>query len=488
MADPYDPNQDIPFGEERDEEMQPRRAASAEFEVQGTVQSEVAMRQAMDPANQSLTDALRLSYRVLQVVIVILVVLFLVSGVQTVGDSQSGVYTRFGKVVPIDGDKALRPGLQGLRWPYPVGEFVLFDVENRPVALGDRFWPNVAPNSTLDEATERASTNDFLRPGRDGSLVTADGDLAHLRLSGSYEIDQPVQFVEHISTDEDKVDRLVRMTLERAAVFVAARTPLQEFTDLNATISSEIETHAQAMLDEMNTGIRIVDLNIINAIPPLAIRKTFGDLADARESAAFQVENARKEADDILINAAGENYPQIIALIEQYEDAVGRDDDELAEQFMTQIGDELESDRTSGRVAQIMAGARNYSSQVEATLGAEARRFASLLPTYRENPDLVIRERWMKTHAAVQQAEDFELVWLPANIGSSHISISGIQEVAELRRKLKLDAKEREARMSGLDDFADYGLLRGSQMQLDGPGRQFRVDDETGRVKGANAP
>ena len=52
---------------------QPRRAASARFVVESEVGSAAALREAMDPANQSLADALHLSFRVLQVVIVVLV-------------------------------------------------------------------------------------------------------------------------------------------------------------------------------------------------------------------------------------------------------------------------------------------------------------------------------------------------------------------------------------------------------------------------------
>ena len=77
--------------EETPLEVEPaRRAASAEFVVDSDVGSAAALREAMDPANRSLTDALQMSFRVLQLVIVVLLVLFLFSGFKTVGASQSG--------------------------------------------------------------------------------------------------------------------------------------------------------------------------------------------------------------------------------------------------------------------------------------------------------------------------------------------------------------------------------------------------------------
>ena len=64
---------DVPVDEEPLEVDAPRRAASAQFVVDADVGSEAALREAMDPANQSLADALRLSFRVLQLVIVVLI-------------------------------------------------------------------------------------------------------------------------------------------------------------------------------------------------------------------------------------------------------------------------------------------------------------------------------------------------------------------------------------------------------------------------------
>ena len=111
MADTNDPNipEDFdsdalqrPYAEEAPEIEQedlPRRAASARFIVDSEVGSEALLRDAMDPANQSLADALRLSFRVLQAVIVVLIVLFLASGLKTVDDGYSGVRTLWGRIV-----------------------------------------------------------------------------------------------------------------------------------------------------------------------------------------------------------------------------------------------------------------------------------------------------------------------------------------------------------------------------------------------------
>src|SRR5436190_5760703 len=100
MADAHDPNNmrrrrgpddesfnsDVPYESEPmevEDSDAPRRAASARLIVDSQVGSEAALREAMDPANQSLAEALRLSFKVLQVVILVLVALFLVSSCKT---------------------------------------------------------------------------------------------------------------------------------------------------------------------------------------------------------------------------------------------------------------------------------------------------------------------------------------------------------------------------------------------------------------------
>jgi len=161
---------------EGDEEILPvRRGKSARFDVGAQVRGDVAMREAMDPANQSLGEALRLSYRLLQLAILGLLVTFLFSGFQSVQEGFAGVRTVFGRIAGGPGEEAVVPGLQPF-WPYPVGEMVVFP-QKRTVELRSEFWPSIDKQTTLEQATEVAEASTPIRPGRDGSVITAGGDL-----------------------------------------------------------------------------------------------------------------------------------------------------------------------------------------------------------------------------------------------------------------------------------------------------------------------
>jgi len=80
-------------------EQEPRRSASAKFVVKASDDSSLDLREAMDTAHRSLAASLQLSFRALQAVMVVLVVLYLVSGFRTVEDSQTGVGTFFGAII-----------------------------------------------------------------------------------------------------------------------------------------------------------------------------------------------------------------------------------------------------------------------------------------------------------------------------------------------------------------------------------------------------
>ncbi|MHC4710778.1 MAG: SPFH domain-containing protein, partial [Planctomycetota bacterium] len=331
------PDGDVPIEgvEPMEVEPQPRRAASARFEVETEVGSEAALREAMDPANQSLADALRLSFRVLQVVIVVLVVLFLISGFRTVKGNESGVMLRFGRIVEVDGQQALEPGLRRNLVPYPGGEFIIFDVENLAVDLGDTFWPTIPPNVTLDHAIERSHIRSALKPGEVGTVIAGDGDLAHLKLNAEYEISGPVSYVEHIKLGD--ADRIVELALQRATVHTAAGLSLQELVEQPEEAEARIEQAAQEVLDSLDCGIQLTSVHLPDTKPPFAIVKVYRELQNAREEGREVIEKARQEADEELIRMAGPGYADLSRLIDLYEEAQDINDADRAETLLAEI-------------------------------------------------------------------------------------------------------------------------------------------------------
>ena len=72
----------------------------------------------------------------------------------------------------------------------------------RQVELRTEFWPNTGgKNVTTEQQVEVADGTQPLKPGRDGTVITGDGDLAHVQVLAEYVIEDPVRFLEngHVS-------------------------------------------------------------------------------------------------------------------------------------------------------------------------------------------------------------------------------------------------------------------------------------------------
>src|SRR5205823_2810086 len=89
----------------------------------------------LDPASQSLADALRSSFRLLKFVMFGLLILFLFSGVFTVGTNEVAVVTRFGR------QRDAAPSEPGLHfaWPYPIDSVIKVNKGLRTTEI-DAFW------------------------------------------------------------------------------------------------------------------------------------------------------------------------------------------------------------------------------------------------------------------------------------------------------------------------------------------------------------
>ena len=474
VPDPF-ADQDAPIEQEELQTELPRRAASAQFIVETEVGSAAALREAMDPANQSLADALRLSFRVLQFVILVLLVLFPVSAFQVVKEGHGGVMLRWGKVVSVGDSDELLPGAHWTIWPYPAGEFVIFDVDGREVDMrrafvdrgGERmvepFWPDMPANMSRQDFIDQATPQMALAPGRDGSVLTRDGDIAHLRISAQYDIDNPKMFVETLNPDD--VQRVAAVAVQRAVVQVMAGASLQELIDFPDDIRDRVRRHAQMTLDQINCGITLTKVTLPETSPPMAVARHYGDLQTAREEAKVTVEKARGEMDKLLVDTGGQHYRDLVRLIDRYEEAEQRADSGGADELLNQINAFLESDLVEGDLKAVIERAAAYEAEIDSTLGSEVRRFRSVLSEYRDNPVLAVRRRLMQARNAVQNRPDVEIMHVPDGLGKIQIMIKSLEEISQIRNELDLERKEREANQGavrGLERFynrpQDYKL------------------------------
>ncbi|MFO0962777.1 MAG: SPFH domain-containing protein [Phycisphaerales bacterium] len=474
------PSDNLPDGElpEQQEPDAPRRGASAQFAVSQATGAQAAMRQAMDPANQSLAEALRLSYRVLQGAIVALVVVFLFSGFQTVKEGQTGVKTFFGRIVGEPGMEQVVPGLQPF-WPYPAGEIVLLPQKDA-VDLGSEFWPSLKSNVpgkvlTLDEATSGASPTDPIRPGESGSLITADGDLVHARVTAEFVVEDSVRTLGELQPE--KLRDIVRRALARGLVQTAAQYTLQEFLESRDQPPQVLRQRAQQALDAMKSGITLSSVVITDKVAPLAVRNSYSRVQEARVNATTSVNAAQGEAKTTLISMAGPEYPRLLEVIERYEAELTRGDLAAADRVLAELGERLEGRASAGETSAIIGRAQSYQETVRATLGKEARRLEGLVASYRENPVQLVRKLWLDALRDVIASGTAEVFSTPADGGPVRLAIESSPEVMQTRRRDELERRKRANDMNmGIPGFN----LGSRQIIIDGPGRRLERSGDKG--------
>ena len=481
--------------EETTEESLPRRAASAQFVVDAQVGSAAALREAMDPANQSLADALRLSFRVLLLVILVLLVLFPMSAFQIVKEGHSGVMLRWGRVVPVGDSYELDPGPHWAIWPYPAGEFVIFDIDDRDVdmrrkfvdrgveTMVEPFWPVIPANMSRQDFIDTAQPRTALRPGLDGSVLTRDGDLAHLRITAEYDIDNPKQFVETLSLDD--AQRVVALVVQRAVVHVMAGASLEDLIDYPEDIRERVQRHAQAALDLIKCGIAVEKIALPETSPPMAMARIFGNLQSAREEAKEMVEKTRSEMENALVAAGGPNYRDLVRLIDRYEEAEQRAGSEEADELLSQINTFLESDRVEGDLKRVIERAGAHESDIDSTLGSEVRRFKSVLPEYRDNPVLAVSRRLMQARKTILGRDDVEIMHIPDGIGSILLRIKSLENIAQIRLNADLDRRERKSDRDAAGRRKPF-FNRPQDYEIDKARPLLEVDEE-GRVRPAGS-
>ena len=473
------------------EPVAPRRAASAEFLVQSEAGSDAALRDAMDPANQSLREALRLSYRVLQVVIVALVIVFVFSGVTRVEPQHSGVMLRFGAIVGDPGDQALDPGARFSVLPYPAGEFVIFRDRNRTVDLSRVFWPDIGDRQ-FDAAVDAAVANRVIPPGPnaagqgDGYVLTAGGDIGHLKLEATYAVEEPVDFIHAVMNLQPEVgtglsaDNAVRLAMMRATVHVAAGLKLSELIEFTDQEREDIRREAQALLErpEVATGINLEGIGTpADPVPAFAIVRAQRDLQEARRRLENAVEQARQFTESTLIEMAGENYRELLDLIEVSEAADPTTGSEESAAVLARIDSVLEDRGKSGQIALIIEQARARRSFIEATLGQQYLSYQELLESYRRNPRMVVDREWARSFASLLRPADTEILQLPDGLRALSLSLTGSEEVQRRRRDQDLDRAGAEAARGTLGSLPFLQGASDMDAQLDRrPGRILERD------------
>lgn len=407
----------------------------------------------MDPANQSLAEALRFTYGLLKLAMLVLVVLFVFSGVKTVNEGERGIRVVLGKPSSFNLTPGFQPGL-----PYPLGEMIRIGEGSVEVKIARSFMPYGSGMETDDLAmaarADQFAADAMLKPGRSGSNITSDLNIAHTQWTATYRRTDHRSYAENILPEQE--DYLVRAAVQRGVVLTLAGVTIDDLLKQSgdSAAAARVREIAQSTLDDVDSGITIDRVTLSRKIPPTYLLEKFNSVQSAAQRAGKNREDALLERDQRLNEVAGNAAPVLIAAINEYERLTELGETDEAEALLAQIDAVLEgrpaeidgrvyaAGLIAGRVSEELEQARSSVSTRVSQAIADRDLFRAKLAQFESNPRLMISRDWSAALSDFLAKPFVQAMVLPPGVTTAELLIN---EDPAIVRELDRERKRQEA-------------------------------------------
>ncbi|MEZ5930522.1 MAG: FtsH protease activity modulator HflK [Alphaproteobacteria bacterium] len=275
------------------------------------------------------------SKKPLIIIPLVLLGLWLASGIYRVQQEEEGVVLRFGKQVAVR-----EPGLHW-HWPSPI-ETVLTPKVTRVnrVEVGFR-----SVGGTLGRGeTGREINNESL-------MLTGDENIVDINFVVLWYIDRPEDFLFKIRDPEITVKAVAESVMRE----IIGQTPFAEATtEARAQIENDAREQIQSILNEYGAGISVQEVQVQKVDPPDEVIDAFRDVQRAQADRERAQNEAETYQNDILPRARG--------------DAVKMEQE-----------------------------AEAYAQEVVARADGDAQRFVAVYNEYAKAPDVTTRRLYLET-------------------------------------------------------------------------------------------
>lgn len=317
--------------------------------------------EATDLGNQALADAVGSTFRLLRRLMVLVGVLYLLSGITVIEQHQQAFVLHFGRVqAQADGD-VLGPGFHWT-WPRPFAEVVKIDATRVRSLDLFTFWSDPqAGMADLEENGEIPQAYTRLDPIQQGYFITGDANILHGVWSLRYRVSDP-RLATFGFTD---LERLLRFELQHAITLTASNTRAGDA--LRAEVERfrlRVEESLAVRLQAMAAGIHVERVEFVRPSVPPQVIEAFNDVVKAENEREKQITEARAYSTRQLNEA-------------------------------------------QGQAARLLAEARAQQLTAISRVQSAARLFQQLAARHKENPEIVeafIRQEAYKI--ALHSAED----------------------------------------------------------------------------------
>jgi membrane protease subunit HflK len=228
---------------------------------------------------------LKFSKKLFGVILVLVIVLYLASGIFVVAPDEQGVIRRFGKFVRIES-----PGLN-YHLPYPIETVVTPAVTQvKRIEIGFRSIIN-------DQSTRYQEIPD------EALMLTGDENIVSADAIVQYKIKDPVSYLFNIILPEETVKNAAEATLRQV---IGERKIDEALTVGKYEIQEKTKKLLQDLLDSYKSGIFVVAVQLQDVNPPKEVQEAFKDVASAKEDKSKYINQAQGYENDLIPKARGE--------------------------------------------------------------------------------------------------------------------------------------------------------------------------------------
>ncbi len=359
----------------------------------------------LDAAGKSLSEALRISFIVLKVIMIVLVVAFLASGFKSVEPDENALVLRFGKIRGVGEERLLGPGLHWI-FPYPIDEIVRIPVAKKVDLTVRSFWYYQSQERMLSEPSiEKTRVLPELDPTKDGYCITrsekqdettsgsggSDYNIVHSKWQLTYKIDDPERFFKNVYVEDVKpgdiyfdvitesITPLLQSLFEDVIVTAIVNYTIDDVMyEQVARLTDDVKRLLQEKFDTIESGIKVVRIQLTDRTWPLQVDAAFEALVTASQDRQTAISQAQTYAESTLNETAGPVAEKLFLAL---------NDDTISEEEMELLWSQL-----AGKAQEIITEARAYRTKVVANARANAEYFQELLPEYRKHPELVVQK------------------------------------------------------------------------------------------------
>ena len=217
-------------------------------------------------------------------VIIVVIGVYLLTGIYTIGSSEVGLVKRFGRYTAT-----VNPGMH-YHLPAPIESVSIVNVlQVRKEEIGFRTI-SPAPNPRYQTVETEAL------------MLTGDGNIAHVEMVVQYRVKDAQLFSFNLIDASALVKQGAEAVLREQ---VATKTLDQTLTEQRDVIAANTMASLQALLDSYGTGIVVGNVQLQDVKPPREVISAFDDVNSARQDKEKLINQADQYALDILPRARG---------------------------------------------------------------------------------------------------------------------------------------------------------------------------------------